>query len=74
MTPVIPDVLVGVLQRNRTDKIFIYTFWRLSHMIVVVEILQAGEIGKLVGTIQSESKGLRTRGVNAVSLSLGPKA
>lgn len=43
-------------------------------MIVVVEILQAGEIGKLVGTIQSESKGLRTRGVNAVSLSLGPKA
>jgi hypothetical protein len=48
MTPVIPDVLVGVLQRNRTDKIFIYTFWRLSHMIVGVEILQAGEIGKLV--------------------------
>lgn len=33
---------------KRTDKIFIFTFWRLSHMIVVVEILQAGEIGKLV--------------------------
>lgn len=48
MTPAILDVLVGVLWRNRTDKIFIYTFWRLSHMIVVVEILQAGEIGKLV--------------------------
>lgn len=48
MTPAILDVLVGVLWRNRTGKIFIYTFWRLSHMIVVVEILQAGEIGKLV--------------------------
>ena len=48
MTPVILDVLVGILQRNRTDKIFIYMFWRLPHMILVVEILQAGEIGKLV--------------------------
>ena len=48
MTPIILDVLVGVLHRNRTDKIFIYMFWRLPHMILVVEILQAGEIGKLV--------------------------